>query len=167
MNNSSYLKDPISATEPIGKSHARLKKLAWFLDNSIPVPGLGMRVGVDGLIGLIPGVGDAVGSIISSYIVAEAARMGVPKTVLLQMGFNIVIESIVGLVPLVGDIFDFTWKSNQRNIVLLERYLERPQRTAKSSRMRVAVVIAVLALLLIAIVYTSFAFLGWLLGASA
>lgn len=167
MNNASYLKDHVSSTDQSSKSHARLKKLAWFLDSSIPVPGLGMRVGLDGIIGLIPGIGDAAGSIISSYIVAEAARMGVPKTTLLQMGFNIVIESLIGLIPIVGDIFDFTWKSNQRNIELLERYLNRPQETEKSSRMTVGVVIAVLVLVLIAIVYTSFAFFGWLFGAVA
>ncbi|MEZ5582560.1 MAG: DUF4112 domain-containing protein [Candidatus Competibacteraceae bacterium] len=88
----------------------RLNRMAWFLDNSIPVPGMGgYRVGADGLIGLIPGIGDAFGAVLSTYILGEAARLGVPKSVLLRMLFNIVIESIIGLIPFAGDIFDMAW----------------------------------------------------------
>ncbi len=90
----------------------RLGHLAWFLDNSIPLPFLGYRIGADGIIGLIPGLGDTVGSLLSSYIVLEAARLGTPKSVLLRMVINIVIESIIGLVPFVGDLFDLAWKAN-------------------------------------------------------
>ncbi|NJN48349.1 MAG: DUF4112 domain-containing protein [Candidatus Competibacteraceae bacterium] len=121
-----------------GTDHAtrnRLHRMAWFLDNAIPVPGMGgYRIGVDGLIGLIPGVGDAFGAVLSTYILGEAARLGVPKSVLLRMLFNIVIESIIGLIPFAGDIFDMAWKSNLRNVKLLDNYLDNPRTTTRSSR---------------------------------
>ncbi|MEE4376503.1 MAG: DUF4112 domain-containing protein [Candidatus Competibacteraceae bacterium] len=125
--------------QTITKSHEsakdRLNHLAWFLDNSIPVPGLGgYRIGADGLIGLIPGIGDALGAVAASYILGEAARLGVPKSVLLQMFFNIAIDSIVGLIPFAGDLFDMAWKANIRNVRLIERYVDAPGRTTRSSR---------------------------------
>jgi len=113
----------------------RLNRMAWFLDNSIPVPGLGgYRVGVDGLIGFVPGIGDAFGAVLSTYILGQAANLGVPKSVLLRMLFNILIESIIGLIPFAGDIFDMAWKANLRNVRLLDNYLENPQTTTRSSR---------------------------------
>lgn len=113
----------------------RLERLAWYLDSSIPVPGLKFRIGLDGLIGLIPGVGDTVGTIISTYILAEAARLGTPKSVLLKMAFNVALDTLAGAIPFLGDLFDFTWKSNQRNLRLLNSYLEKPQKTAAASRL--------------------------------
>jgi hypothetical protein len=113
---------------------ARLNRMARWLDDSIPVPGLGgYRIGVDGLIGLLPGIGDALGAVLSTYVLSEAGRLGVPKSVLLRMLFNIVVESVIGLVPFAGDVFDLAWKANLRNVRLLNRYLESPQATTRSS----------------------------------
>ena len=108
----------------------RLRRLSHLLDNAIIIPGTGYRIGLDPLIGLIPGGGDTVGMIFSSAIVLEAARMGATKTVIGQMVFNILLETIAGTVPVVGDVFDVTWKSNVRNIALLEDHLKlaRPTR---------------------------------------
>ena len=85
----------------------------------------GLRCGrdpVDGLIGLAPGVGDAIGLALSSYIVMEAWRMGVPPQILVRMIANIVVDSAVGAVPIAGDLFDFVWKANRRNVDLLLRH---------------------------------------------
>jgi hypothetical protein len=79
-------------------------------------------VGLDGLIGLIPGVGDTVGSLLSAYILYEAIKLGVPRRVLLRMATNIGLDTIVGLVPVVGDIFDIAWKANKKNMRLLDDY---------------------------------------------
>lgn len=108
----------------------RLRQLSHLLDNAIRIPGTGYRIGLDPIIGLIPGGGDTVGMVLSSAIVLEAARMGASKTVLQQMVFNILLETVAGTVPVVGDIFDVTWKSNVRNIALLEDHLhlEHPTR---------------------------------------
>jgi len=111
-----------------------LEQLAWLLDSSIPIPGTSLRLGVDGLIGLIPGIGDVLGSLLSSYLLLQARRLGVPKSVLIHMGFNIALETVVGIVPIVGDLFDVAWKANQKNLRLMNRYLDDPQHTQTSSR---------------------------------
>lgn len=114
--------------------HARLRRLAWLLDSAVAVPGLKFRVGLDALLGLVPGLGDAAGVILSSYIVLKSWELGVPRSVLLRMALNVVIEGVVGAVPLLGDLFDAAWKANLRNVALLEAHLDRPRRTAAASR---------------------------------
>ncbi|MBL4834310.1 MAG: DUF4112 domain-containing protein [Pseudomonas sp.] len=116
------------------KTRKKLERLAWFLDSSIKVPGFNARFGLDGLIGLIPGVGDAIAALISSVVISEAARMGAPKVLLLKMAFNVLVDSVVGAIPLVGDLFDFAWKANQRNVRLLNQYLDSPRETETTSR---------------------------------
>ena len=137
-----------------------LSRLAWFLDSSIPIPGLGFRIGADGLIGLIPGVGDAVGAALSSYILAQAARLGVPKSVILRMGFNVLLETLIGLIPFVGDIFDFAWKANLRNVELLNEYMDNPRQTSASSGVLVGAITVVLIALVILIMIGGFMILG-------
>ena len=100
----------------------RLRKLANLLDNSIRIPGTKRRIGLDAIIGLIPGIGDTIGGAISAYIVYEANRLGVPKRTLLRMILNIGIETTIGAIPLIGDVFDATWKANVRNIALLDEH---------------------------------------------
>ncbi len=113
----------------------RLDRLAWYLDNSIRLPGLNVRVGIDPLIGLIPGIGDTIGAIMSSYILFEAARIGAPKSILLKMAFNIAVDALAGAPPIFGDLFDFGWKTNQKNARILGDYLDAPQETVDSSRL--------------------------------
>jgi hypothetical protein len=120
----------------------RLGRIAWLLDSSIPLPGVRFRIGIDALIGLVPGLGDLVGVLLSSYIVREAARLGAPPSVLLHMAWNVAIEGIVGVVPFLGDLFDAAWKANQRNFALLEKHLDDPRGAAKSSRLFVALLTA-------------------------
>ena len=114
------------------KVRRRLRRLSWLMDNSIRLP-TGHRIGVDGLIGLIPGVGDLFGAAISSYFIVTAVRMGVPKPVIGRMGANILIETVLGAVPLLGDVFDLAYKANARNYQLLERYFEAPKKTRRAS----------------------------------
>jgi hypothetical protein len=125
--------------EEHGELRRRLGRIAWLLDSSIPVPGMRFRIGIDAIIGLIPGVGDLLGALLSSYIVREAARVGAPPSVLIRMAWNVAIEGVVGMIPLLGDVFDAAWKANQRNFALLEAHLDRPQRVQRSSRAFVAV----------------------------
>jgi hypothetical protein len=101
----------------------RLRRVAWILDRSIPIGG-GYRIGLDPLIGLIPGVGDWIGALFSLYLVYEAARLGLPIHVLGRMGANIAVESFVGLVPVLGDSFDFFWQANIRNLRLVEDHFQ-------------------------------------------
>lgn len=115
------------------KAREQLKALAWLLDNSIRLPG-GFRIGVDALVGLVPFLGDAAGVLVSAYIVSQAARLGVPSSVLLRMLINVGIEAVIGIVPVLGDVFDAAWKANQRNVQLLENHLDDPRASAGSSR---------------------------------
>ncbi len=101
----------------------RLGKLSRLLDNAIAIPGTKFRVGLDPILGLIPGAGDLIGTAFSAYIVIEAARLGIPRSTLGKMVSNILLESVVGTIPVLGDWFDFAWKVNTKNIELLETHL--------------------------------------------
>lgn len=130
---------PVVSPERL-KTQEHLKALAWLLDNSIRLPG-GFRIGIDALLGLVPFFGDAAGVVVSGYIVSQAARLGVPKSVLMRMMMNVAVEGVVGLIPIFGDLFDAGWKANARNVELLERHLANPQATAGSSRRLLAVLV--------------------------
>lgn len=112
----------------------RLRSLAWLLDNSIGLPG-GIRIGLDALIGLVPGIGDALGALVSLYILHEARKLGAPRSVLMRMSGNILIDTLIGAIPFAGDLFDAGFKANARNVALLERYQLDPLRSARSSRL--------------------------------
>lgn len=101
----------------------RVARLAYWLDDRFRVPGTRRRVGLDGLLGLIPGIGDTATALVASYIVLEAARLGVPRGMLRRMLANVGIDYVIGLVPLVGDLADFAWKANRRNARMLHEHL--------------------------------------------
>jgi hypothetical protein len=109
--------------------------LAWWLDSAFVVPGTRFRFGLDALIGLVPGLGDLIGTALSAYIVAAAARRGLPGSVLLRMALNVGLEAIVGVIPILGDLFDAAWKANQRNVALLRQYAVVPRRAHAQSRL--------------------------------
>jgi hypothetical protein len=125
---------------------AGVRGLARLLDSAIAIPGTNFRVGLDALIGLVPGLGDFAGAAMSGYIVLAAARLGVPKPVLFRMIMNVAIDGVVGSVPVLGDVFDAGWRSNTRNTALLDRHLESPAETRKGS---VGVMVGVAALLVL------------------
>jgi hypothetical protein len=112
----------------------KLGKLAWLLDSSIPIPGTRLSVGLEALIGLLPFIGDLVGVALSGYILSEASRIGAPRSVLLRMAFNVALEGLLGMVPVAGDVFDAAFKANQRNVRLLEAWLDQPRKTERSTR---------------------------------
>ena len=119
----------------------RLHRVGWLLDNSIPIPGTRFRLGIDQLIGLVPGVGDLVGGLLSLYIIVEASRMGVPRGLLARMGWNVAIDTLVGEIPILGDLFDIGFKANLRNLALLDGYVRRPAEVQRSSRRFVALLV--------------------------
>ena len=109
------------------KRIARIKKLRRItkvLDNAITIPGTKFSFGLDPILGLLPGGGDTITGGLSAYIVVEAARMGVPREVLGKMVGNILLDSFAGTIPVLGDLFDAGWKSNVKNMELLEKHLE-------------------------------------------
>lgn len=122
----------------------RARSLALLLDDAIRVPGTSIRFGIDPIVGLIPGLGDALGGVASAYIILEAALAGAPASVLTRMTVNVAVDTLVGALPLVGDLFDFAWKSNTRNVRLLARHIESPAETRRASFALVALLLALL-----------------------
>lgn len=126
----------------------RLRRLGYLLDNSIPIPGTGFRIGLETIVGLVPGVGDLVGGGFSAWIILQAARLGAPPSLLARMGWNLLVDVVVGAVPLLGDLFDAGFKANMRNLALLERHVEGPASSRRASRRFIAVLAVGLILLL-------------------
>ena len=127
----------------------RFRRLGYLLDNSIPIPGTRFRIGLETIIGLVPGVGDMVGGGFSAYIILQAARMGVPASLLARMGWNLAVDVVVGAVPFLGDLFDAGFKANMRNLALLEGHAQRPGQSRRASRRFLAVLAILLALLFV------------------
>ena len=130
----------------------RARGIARLLDDLIRIPGTNIGIGLDPIIGLIPGIGDVVGGLMSTYILMVAAQEGVPASVLTRMLGNIALDSLVGVVPVVGDLFDVGVKSNRRNVDLLERYLAAPGKTKAASRGVVALILLAMVLLVVGVI---------------
>ncbi len=107
---------------------AALKARIALLDTAFVVPGTQIRFGIDAILGLVPVVGDWAGVALSTIVVVEAARIGIPKLLLARMIANIAVEGGIGMVPLVGDLFDVFFRANRRNLALLVKHLEREGR---------------------------------------
>jgi hypothetical protein len=112
----------------------RLQTVANLLDSAFVIPGTKQRVGLDAIIGLIPGLGDVATTLLSSYIVWEARNLGVSKFALARMLANLGIHAAVGSIPLVGDVFDAFFRVNQRNMRILRAQLERAELAASGER---------------------------------
>ncbi|MEO8193335.1 MAG: DUF4112 domain-containing protein [Gemmatimonadales bacterium] len=144
---------------------ARVRALARALDSAIRIPGTGITLGLDSIVGLIPGLGDLAGAAMSGYIVLASARMGVAPSVVVRMILNLGVDTLVGSVPLLGDVFDVGFKANIRNAALLDRHLAEPAATRRSSRMAVLAAVAGVVLLAaggIAIAMVAVRGLNWL-----
>jgi uncharacterized protein DUF4112 len=120
----------------------RLRTLSRLLDSAFVIPGTRYRVGLDAIVGLVPGIGDAIGAIFSIYIIFQAARMGVPRATLVRMMGNVGLDTIVGEIPLLGDIFDAGFKSNLKNVALIEQHVQQPT-AGKSQSRRVLLLLGV------------------------
>ena len=151
------VRSPVPGAATAGDARAwdprlqRVRRLAWLLDRSIPLGGK-LRIGLDPLIGLLPGGGDVIGVGIALFIVWEGARLGLPTSVVTRMLGNVVLEGVVGTVPLLGDLFDAAWQANMRNVRLIEQHYQpdRPERPLG----RIALVIVLVGLLLLALILT-------------
>jgi hypothetical protein len=118
---------------------ARIRALARLLDSAFRVPGTRITVGLDSIMGLVPGIGDLAGGVMSGYIVLMSARMGVPAPVVARMILNLGVDTLVGSVPLLGDLFDVGYRANLRNAALLDRHLAEPVVSRRSSLVAIGV----------------------------
>ena len=134
--------------------------LADLLDQRFTIPGTQIRIGLDPIIGLIPGVGDVVANLTGSVILLIAAQYGLPKIVLLRMGLNIAVNAIIGGVPIFGDVFSIWFRSNARNAALLERYARGESRGASAGDWFFVIALIVALLVVIAVLVFTFAWLA-------
>ena len=107
------------------KNLKRIRRIATLLDSAIGIPGTKFRIGLDPILGLIPGGGDLITAGISAYMIFLAARFGLEKEEIGKMIGNVALETFLGTVPLFGDIFDAYFKANIRNLEILEKHLEK------------------------------------------
>lgn len=106
-------------------SLARIEALANLMDSAVVVPGTRLRVGLDSVIGLLPGIGDVLSAVVSSYIVWEARQLGLPRWKLARMIGNVALDTTVGAIPVIGDVLDVFYKSNRRNLRIVQEHLRR------------------------------------------
>ena len=111
------------AANPERVEEERLKAYAHLLDSAVRLPG-GFRIGLDGIVGLVPGIGDLMGAGLSGYLIYGAYRLNIPRTVIAKMIINTTLETVIGAIPILGDIFDFVFKANERNARLLHAALD-------------------------------------------
>ena len=145
------------------KTNKKLERLAWLLDNSFRIPGTSMRMGLDGILGLIPGLGDITGSALSTYILLQALNAGVAPVVIARMGINILFDTFIGMIPIVGDIFDITFKANLRNLELINAYHQSPQESVKRSALSVAAIFIIFIAILIFMIWLAINLFQWVI----
>ena len=145
------------------KNIKQLERWAWLLDNSIRIPGTSIKMGLDSLISLIPGIGDITGGALSSYILLQAVNTGVSPIVIARMAVNIVLDMLIGMIPLIGDIFDISFKANLRNIELMTSYFNSPQEAVKRNTISIVIISISLISALVIIVWITIKIFVWLL----
>jgi hypothetical protein len=143
-----------------GQSQAleALRKVAQVLDSAFPVPGTSYRVGLDPILGLVPGLGDLVSPLFTIGILWQARTLSVPRIVQLRMIFNVAIDAVLGVVPVVGDLFDFAWKANNKNLALLERHAQEEHPASPGDW----IFVSAMMLLVLLIGAMPFILMGWL-----
>jgi hypothetical protein len=118
-----------SRSERFHDVEARIKRVTYVLDEVVPIPGTGQKVGLDPVVGLIPVVGDVIGAIVGSWIILEAARFGIPRVALGRMIVNMLVDLGIGAIPLIGDVFDVVSRSNSANLSIFRRHALDPDAT--------------------------------------
>jgi hypothetical protein len=148
-----------SRAERFHAAERRIGRVTRLLDELVNVPGTPIRVGLDPLIGLIPVVGDAVAAGVGAWVIAEAARFGVPRVVLGRMILNLLVDLGIGAIPLIGDVYDAFFRSNSRNLDLFRRHALDPDASSRGER----AFFAGLVLMLVGILWFAFVALGALI----
>jgi hypothetical protein len=120
-----YIPDVIEPDEKLPADLVALRRFAYFMDEAFRVPGTRFRVGADALLGLIPGIGDVIAGVMSTWIIVGALRHRVPAWIIVRMIFNVLLDLVFGAVPVAGDVFDFMFEENVANMRLLEKHRDR------------------------------------------
>ncbi|CBN55827.1 MULTISPECIES: DUF4112 domain-containing protein [Kamptonema] len=157
---------PINPPHPSHLANLRrIRQISHLLDNAIGIPGTRYRIGIDPILGIVPGGGDFVAMVFSAYMIVTAAQMGLSQEKLVQMVSNVIVDTFAGTVPVVGDLFDVAWKSNIKNLELLEEHLGSPQTGTAVNWWFVGALLGGLLLVMLLIISLSVAIIGWLASA--
>ena len=151
---------------PLPRDLVALQRFAVLMDEQFQIPGLGTRIGLDALLGFVPGIGDAGGALLSSWIILGALRHHVPAIHILRMVLNVALDTMVGAVPVLGDIFDILFKENVDNVALILRYRDptRPPRSAIGIWLAAASIALFLIALFLATLLAVARVFSWLVG---
>jgi hypothetical protein len=161
-----HIPDVIEPDEALPRDLVALRRFAYLMDEAFVLPGTKFRLGLDALLGLIPGIGDVIAAVMSSWIIAGALRHRVPARIIARMVLNIAVDLIFGAVPVAGDVFDFLFEENMMNMRLLEKHRDRrrPPRTASQIALVLCMIVTFLVLLAIGLVFCVIALVIWLIG---
>ena len=161
-----HIPDVIEPDEKLPKDLVALRRFAYYMDEAFTIPGTPIKVGLDALLGLIPGIGDVIGGVLSTWVVVGALRHRVPPMIIARMVLNIAIDLFFGAVPVAGDVFDFLYEENVKNLRLLEKHRDR--RRPPRSYAAIAVVGMFILLLVVAVAVTivaaAVALVLWIIG---
>ena len=138
-----------------------LDALAWLLDDTFRIPGTDRRIGLEAIIGFVPGIGDAISGLVGVYLIGRGVRLRLPTIVVVRMVFNTLLDFTVGAIPVLGDLFDLVYKSNARNAQLVRTYARDPGAPTRQHWLFVGGV----ALVLVGLLWLILAGLAWLLEA--
>jgi hypothetical protein len=139
------------------------RRAVRLLDSAIPIPGTRQRIGLDPILGLVPGVGDVLPALFTVAVLWQAHQLGIPRVVLARMLMNTALDTLIGLVPMLGDLFDVAWKSNTRNLALLEAHAYEVRAATFGDR----VFVGGLMCAVVAVAAAPFLVLWWLIGAAS
>ena len=161
-----HIPEVIEPDEKLPRDLVALRRFAYWMDEAFSVPGTPFRIGIDALLGLIPGIGDIIGGVLSTWIIAGALRHRVPGHIILRMVANIALDLLLGAVPVAGDVFDFLFEENMKNMRLLEKYRDRrqPPRSTKGILLVIIAVVLFVILLALLILAGMIALVLWLIG---
>ena len=160
-----HIPEVIEPDEKLPADLVALRRFAYLMDEAFVIPGTRMRVGFDAVLGLIPGIGDVIGAVMSTWIIAGALRHRVPAFVIARMVFNVATDLIFGAVPVAGDVFDFLFEENMMNMRLLEKHRDRrrPPRSAGQIALVLGAIVFFLVFLAIAVAASLIALILWLI----
>lgn len=163
--NTPLIPEIVEPDESLPGDLAALRRLAWLLDAAVAIPGTRRRIGISAAIGMVPGVGDAVGGFLSAWIIFGAFRHRVPTPKLLRMIANVVVDVLVGTIPIVGDLADILFKENIGNVELLVRTRDRtrPPRSTAHLVLAILILFGFFAILGLVAILLAIGLIAWLL----
>lgn len=164
-----HIPEVIEPERKLPKDLQALRRFAFYMDEAFNVPGTKFKVGIDALLGLIPGVGDVIGGVLSSWIIVGALRHRVPARIIFRMVLNIGIDLLFGAIPVAGDVFDFLYEENVKNIRLLEQHRDRsrPPRSMAAIGLTAALIVLLIITMAVLSVAGLLALVFWIIGQRA